>query len=269
MEGWKDNVRVLYTGKAKPFAVTRNDTLIEADSVEELIEAIRQDAKVGKGTQIWITRNGKHFQINGGRMPDGKLWKPKVGSVISVKCKSRNPEHKTERINYTVVSPANFKGSVAKAKGTLDKDISWRVDDTHSTKDYKRDRLYKTDKGSTIAITQSGDIISVCKHKGDNARGSDLLQFAVKQGGKKLDSFSGNYEFYVKNGFEPVSWTPFNKEYAPHDWREGRDKEEPVIFFKYTGKKTTMTAEEFYKTVKPCTGENGYDEAMNIRDKSM
>lgn len=45
--------------------------------------------------------------------------------------------------------------------------------------------------------------------------------------------------------------------------------EEPVIFFKYTGKSTTMTEKEFYQKVKPCEGDNGYDDAMAIRDKSM
>lgn len=103
-------------------------------------------------------------------------------------------------------------------------------------------------------------------YKGDTASGSDLLRMAVSNGGRKLDSFSGNYDFYVRNGFEPVSWTPFNKEYAPRDWKEGRDLEEPVIFFKYTGKKTNLSEDEFYSKVKP---HSEYDDAMRERDNKL
>lgn len=52
MEDWKEHCKVFYMGKCKPFAVVRDDTLIEADTVEELIEAIRADAKVSRGEQI-------------------------------------------------------------------------------------------------------------------------------------------------------------------------------------------------------------------------
>lgn len=264
-EDWQEHCKVLYTGKGKPFAVVRNDKIIEADTVEELIEAIRLDARVSRGVQVWITRKGRHIPINGGKMPDGTHYVPKVGSTITVKGSHKRSGYAT----YTVVNAVMFKKAVVSAKATVDKSKSWRVDDTHTVKDFRHDKLFKTNKGSTIAVTPDGDIISVCRHKGDNATGADLLQFAVKQGGKKLDSFDGNYKFYVDNGFEPVSWTPFNKEYAPHDWKEDKHKEEPVIFFKYTGRVTKMSKEQFYKSVKPCTGENGYDDAMNIRDNSM
>ncbi|WP_233126286.1 hypothetical protein [Methanobrevibacter sp. 87.7] len=55
--------------------------------------------------------------------------------------------------------------------------------------------MYVTKKGSTIAIKPNGDIISVCanannKNK-DNSRA--LMEFAVKKGGTKLDSYDGNY----------------------------------------------------------------------------
>lgn len=264
-EDWQEHCKVFYTGKGKPFAVVRNDKIIEADTVEELIETIRPDAKVSRGVQVWITRKGRHIPINGGKMPDGTHYVPKVGSTITVK----GAGEKSKFASYTVVRATRFKTAVVNAKKSIGADIAWRVDDTHSVADFRHDKLFVTGKGSTIAVTSSGDIISVCKHYNDTASGSDLLQFAVKQGGKKLDSFSGNYTFYVKNGFEPVSWTPFNKEYAPHDWKEGRDREEPVIFFKYTGKVTTMSEDDFYRLVKPCTGENGYDDAMKIRDNSM
>lgn len=77
--------------------------------------------------------------------------------------------------------------------------------------------MHVTQGGSTVAVTPDGDIVGVCKKPDDNVSGSDLLKMAVANGGKKLDAFSKLFYFYTKNGFEPVSWTPFDKEYAPTD----------------------------------------------------
>ena len=80
----------------------------------------------------------------------------------------------------------------------------------------------------------------------------------------------------MRNGFEPVSWTKFDKsvEVRPKDWREGIDREEPVIFFKYTGKKYDkmpsdfweLKEQNFYKRVKMSVD---YPEAMKARDKEI
>ena len=253
-EMWRDDCKVIGSN----FAVMRDDTIIEADSVDELIEKIRVDAK-SRGAVVWITRAGKKIPIKNGRMPNGADYMPKRGSIISVRGAKGV-------INYVVVSGGTFKRALDSAKPTVDKTMAWRVDDTHSISDYKGDKLFKTAHGSTIAVTHTGDIISVCKKTGDKASGSDLLKMAVAQGGKKLDSFCGNYDFYVKNGFEPVRWTPFNKEYAPHDWKEGRDKPEPIIFFQYTGKVTKMDCNEFLHSVK---ASKEYDDAMSIRDNAL
>ena len=111
-----------------------------------------------------------------------------------------------------------------------------------------------------------GDIVGVCKKPDDNVSGSDLLKMAVANGGKKLDAFSKLWRFYTNNGFEPVSWTPFNKEYAPADWKEEYG-EEPVIFYKYTGKHTAYkNSDEFLNAIKP---NADYGEAMSIRDKEI
>ena len=120
---------------------------------------------------------------------------------------------------------------------------------------------------STFAITKDGDIISVAKPKSDKEiSGSELLQMAVRKGGRKLDSFDGNYDFYVKNGFEPVSWTRFDEEYAPEGWDKEKHKKENVIFFKYTGKVTNETLDDFYDHVEE---SEDYDSAMKKRDESI
>jgi hypothetical protein len=169
----------------------------------------------------------------------------------------------------TVIKTTNtiFANDLKKASETIDENKRWRVEvkpaDAYG-KDYK---LYRSSGGSTVAITPDGDIISLCKNQNDKTiSGKDLLAFAVKNGGKKLDAFSGLYEFYARNNFEPVSWTPFDKEYKPDGWEEPRDKEEPVIFWKYTGKPATLTEKEFLSKVKPSAN---YDEAQKLRDKEI
>lgn len=165
-----------------------------------------------------------------------------------------------------------FAGAVADARDSVAEDKRWRVT-AHTEEELKNDypgaKLHVTDGGSTVAVTADGDIISVCGAKGDVIRGKGLMDLAVKNGGKKLDSFSGNHDFYIKCGFEPVSWTPFNEAYAPDGWRKGIDKPEPVVFYKYTGKKVTTKLADFLANTKPFEGDDGYDRAMEARNKSM
>lgn len=149
-------------------------------------------------------------------------------------------------------------------------DKAWRVT-AHTQKEFDDDyhgaTLHITKGGSTVAVTESGDIISVCKNPNDSMKGKTLIKFAVANGGKKLDSYSGNHGFYVKCGFEPVSWCKFDEKYAPSDWVKGRDKAEPIIFYKYTGKKSKYEKpEQFISAVK---ASKDYDTAQSVRDNSI
>lgn len=163
------------------------------------------------------------------------------------------------------VSPQRFHNKIKEAKESVSADSRWRVD-VHEANDYTKDKLFVSEGGSTVAVTSDGDIISVCRKDGDKIRGSDLLKKAVSSGGKKLDAFSGLFEFYAKNGFEPVSWCKFDEKYAPDGWDKLRDDKEEVIFWKYTGEKYTGSKENFLKNTK---ASKGYEEAMSIRDKNL
>lgn len=171
--------------------------------------------------------------------------------------------------NFTPADPTMFKHALTTAKNSCNESIRWRVDDySHSIRDYSEDILLISPGGSTVAVTPTGDIISVCKNQNDSTtRGKQLIEEAVKNGGVKLDSFSGNHEFYVKCGFEPVSWCEFDEQYAPPGWVKGRDIPEPVIFYKYTGKKSQYTtASSFLDNVK---ASDDYDLAQSIRDSAI
>lgn len=229
---------------------------------------------------VWRTIGGRRVFIKDGQdlstamRESGKFTKNKKDDKIGNNHSEKYEEYKTKDsegneivTHFKKDTPDNFKKVLDEAKMSNPAHIRWRVDNTsHSVADYKKDKLFTTKKGSSVAITPDGDIISVCSNRKNKDSGRALMEYAVKNGGKKLDSYDGNYGFYTKMGFEPVSWIYFDKQFAPDDWVEGRDKEEPIIFFKYTGKQTAMTKEEFYKKVK---ADTDYDEAMKKRDKEV
>ena len=163
--------------------------------------------------------------------------------------------------------PPEFREMMANAKGSHTPETSWRVD-IHSVEEYQNDKLFVTEGGSCIAVEPNGNIISVCRNKNDSSmRGSDLLKMAVENGGDRLDAFGNDlYDFYTRNGFEPVSWTSFNEEYAPEGWDKTRDSPEPVIFYKYTGQKTTESYQDFLARIP---SESDYGAAEAKRNKEM
>ena len=194
------------------------------------------------------------------------------------------PVAKEEGIRYNVgggeprlakALPAQFRQTFHAAKEAVAKeqpDKAWRVDSSYTDADYEGMDCYTSPGGSCVAV-HDGDIVSVCGMPGDKVRGSDLLKHAVQMGGKKLDAFSGLYGFYAKNGFEPVSWCKFDEQYAPPDWVKGRDKPEPVIFWKYTGRTYQEITKDFGEKASDFTkriaASENYDQAKTKRDHAM
>lgn len=181
-------------------------------------------------------------------------------------------DSKGRSIDINNASPQEFKKALDKAKSSNPEKDAWRVDNySHTESDYSNDKLFITRNGSTIAITPEGDIISVCAKRTGNIktedRGRTIMEYAVKNGGKKLDSYSGNHAFYVKCGFEPVSYCKFDEKYAPPGWKKGIDKAEPIIFYKYTGKTTTSL--DYKEALKNIKISRDYDTAQAKRDKEV
>lgn len=181
-------------------------------------------------------------------------------------------------VEFQCPTPERFMSLLKDAKQSQPEKTAWRVDDySHTAEEYGSDKLYSTEGGSVVAVTEDGDIISVCRAMSDaGVSGRDLLQMAVDNGGTKLDAFSGLYGFYRKCGFEPVSWCEFSKDFAPPGWKEGRDEEEPIIFWKYTGDKSTLSTNElkaemngFLSSTTGFSGDDGYENAMNARNSAM
>ena len=216
--------------------VLTSDSPLTADGQNGRMNSERTDADSDKIR--WITtESGTHIPLGDeGEAVGGFAKGQKFPSAKSEPSKpaSDTPEHKADPQHKSepkasgskesspapAVAPKSFGSadapSFAKSlKTAYDKmeetapEKAWRVT-VHSQQELEEEypgaKLHITDGGSTVAVTKDGDIISVCGNPGDKLRGKDLLKLAVENGGKKLDSYSGNHGFYVKCGFEAVSW---------------------------------------------------------------
>lgn len=277
--------------------VLTSDSPLTADGQNGRMNSERTDADSDKIR--WITtESGTHIPLGDeGEAVGGFAKGQKFPSAKSEPSKpaSDTPEHKADPQHKSepkasgskesspapAVAPKSFGSadapSFAKSlKTAYDKmeetapEKAWRVT-VHSQQEFEEEypgaKLHITDGGSTVAVTKDGDIISVCGNPGDKLRGKDLLKLAVENGGKKLDSYSGNHGFYVKCGFEAVSWCEFDEQYAPPGWVKGRDKPEPVIFYKYTGQSNQSRNEQDIFNSIPASAD--YDAAQAARNQSI
>lgn len=277
--------------------VLTSDSPLTADGQNGRMNSERTDADSDKIR--WITtESGTHIPLGDeGEAVGGFAKGQKFPSAKSEPSKpaSDTPEHKADPQHKSepkasgskesspapAVAPKSFGSadapSLAKSlKTAYDKmeetapEKAWRVT-VHSQQELEEEypgaKLHITDGGSTVAVTKDGDIISVCGNPGDKLRGKDLLKLAVENGGKKLDSYSGNHGFYVKCGFEAVSWCEFDEQYAPPGWVKGRDKPEPVIFYKYTGQSNQSRNEQDIFNSIPASAD--YDAAQAARNQSI
>lgn len=277
--------------------VLTSDSPLTADGQNGRMNSERTDADSDKIR--WITtESGTHIPLDDeGKAVGGFAKGQKFPSAKSEPSKpaSDTPEHKADPQHKSepkasgskesspapAVAPKSFGSadapSFAKSlKTAYDKmeetapEKAWRVT-VHSQQELEEEypgaKLHITDGGSTVAVTKDGDIISVCGNPGDKLRGKDLLKLAVENGGKKLDSYSGNHGFYVKCGFEAVSWCEFDEQYAPPGWVKGRDKPEPVIFYKYTGQSNQSRNEQDIFNSIPASAD--YDAAQAARNQSI
>lgn len=204
--------------------------------------------------------------------PAGGYERTKRGWTLNTREKKTEIDKLNERSQlglerkFDLTLPVRFHDGIKRAKSSNGERERWRVD-VHDAVDYKNCKCAVTKGGSTVAVTSDGDIISVCKRQGSHDKGSELLKQAVKIGGRKLDAFGEKlFRFYTKNGFEPVSVTDFNEEYAPPGWKKGVDEKEAIVFYKYIGKPyTAKTFKEFVSSVP----HYDYDTAGQIRDKEL
>ena len=129
------------------------------------------------------------------------------------------------------VSPGEFKRAISTEK-TRNKN-GWMVD-VHD--DYTGLKCFLTGDGkSGVAVTKDGDIVSLFSSVSGDHRSEKLIFMAIENGGVKCDCYAGGLQnLYARFGAKAVGKTPFNRDYAPDDWKaipdgDQRKQEYPVV----------------------------------------
>lgn len=192
---------------------------------------------------------------------------------IAQRQSSNKSKSYTQSLQFKTIENANiFSTALRNARDTLKHILPegfWRVDNQSPDDLKKMDaKMFISKNGSTYAIKPDGDIIGVCKSGHD--KGSELIRQAINHGGDRLDSFSGNNEFYMRNGFEPICYIEFDTDYPPEDWISGMPKED-IVFYRYTGRslKDVYWNDIKHSIRKISNKKNNYKAAYKYRDHIM
>ena len=169
-------------------------------------------------------------------------------------------------------------------------DKRWRVDSPQTEKEIKDwlkwhegVKMYVTENGTTGAVMPNGDMIALSSSV--SGEGAAMFEWQIQHGGRMLDSYDGNYGLYRHLGVMPVSYTPFNEQYAK-GWNKYTNRPEDVVFMVYGGKgaKSTKTPAQLEQELKDWKGshtaqldsangpdnvEYGYDKAEEQRSEFL
>lgn len=210
----------------------------------------------------------------------------KEGDTVKFHVKDKNGKDRV--INFRKVGTKEFSEKLQEAHDTNPDKDKWRVT-VHTQEELENDeslmgaQLYVTEHGSTVAVTKSGDIISVCAYrhtdKSLNDHGRDLIMAAFAMGGDRLDSYAGNHGFYEKCGLTAMSGCDFDTQYANDDWKAAHaaglaDAEEIIFYGRLSKEPVSSSADEavsrmnaeghWYSLSNSC-----YSDAQNDRNSQM
>lgn len=138
----------------------------------------------------WFTSHGRRIPITEGESKGDAIKrafgdKERQISANKEEADKRNEEKSNAPSSLKQVDSKQFEKDLTKARDTRPDQDKWRVD-THTKEqlDERGCKCYTSKGGSTVAVDKKGDIISVCKAKGDRSvTGADLMRHAVRMGG--------------------------------------------------------------------------------------
>jgi hypothetical protein len=111
------------------------------------------------------------------------------------------------------ITPDAFKASISKSKHDL-------MLTDYSPSDFAKMKLFKLqDADIGFALKDIGDkkhaeIVAVYNNSGVKGIGDELIQAAIRQGGRYLDHFDGFLtDLYTRNGFVEYKRDPYNPDY--------------------------------------------------------
>ena len=129
-----------------------------------------------------------------------------------------------------------------------------------------------------MAVTKDGDIVSLFSSVSGDHRSEKLIFMAIENGGVKCDCYGGGLQnLYARFGAKAVGKTPFNREYAPDDWKalpdgDERKQEYPVVAMIFPKKVTDgvkLWKDENPIKVDKLRNFDDYDELLRYRDSLL
>ena len=162
---------------------------------------------------------------------------------------STGKEYLVGAYNYTYNNLQKILNDFEKS-GTWESLKTKQMLSEHGLDDFKNARFTITsaDGLSTLTVLANGDIVNVLNLSQQKGFVSKALPLAIDNGGITMDNYNiprgedntqGNLTWkYAKQGFAPVSATPYNAEFVNETIRDRFTKMnggEPIVFMKYTG----------------------------------
>lgn len=262
------------------YAVKANTIKSAVYKLYEYVSTIRCDDKVSPMIYHGLYKMGYTREQLEGKSEEeiNQLYYSKkrnnaVENIAQKQSSTKSKSYAQSSLQIKSIENVNiFSTALRSARDTLKHVLPegfWRVDNQSPDALRKMDaKMFISKNGSTYAIKPDGDIIGVCKSGND--KGSKLIQQAIKHGGDRLDSFCGNNEFYMRNGFEPICYINFDTDYPPEDWISGMPKED-IVFYRYTGRslKDVYWNDIKHSIRKISNKKNNYNAAYKYRDHIM
>lgn len=131
--------------------------------------------------------------------------------------------------------------------------------------------MHSTPKGSTVAVSEDGEIGCLRANKKDTYTERTLLEKATSAGGYKTIAYEQDHEFYMRAGFVPVAWVHTEEKDYPDGFDLSKDFSCDQIVYLHATKcdpedvkmAHDLTLDEWKKAVKP---SKNIEYAENRRD---
>ena len=168
----------------------------------------------------------------------------------------------------------------------LNSDDKWKCKH-HSSEYYNKRTNYTFHDKCIISITDNGEISTLLKDaEVKTIKDLDILKQTIELGGRLIESYKDEFEYYANHGFRPISICKWEDDIAPHEWIEANGyinddnsidysfKEVPnnqlkykrydIIFYIYTNHQKTYKFNEWLDEVGY---SNSYKEAKAKRNQ--
>ena len=169
------------------------------------------------------------------------------------------PEIRYKQITDTT----EFIQHIEENKRNTDPTSAWRVD-TPTSDNLKDVDMYITNNGSTFGINRkTHTMVALSSARDEQGNSLDNMrainEVALQKGGTNFDSFEGNWDFYLHNGYVPTGWVNWDSQYNNYMMGQGWRPEygtERVIWFEHNPTQAKEMIKQGITVNEWATGDN-------------